>query len=140
MRTLSNQSITEIIDAAVTRAIAGVSARIQRELEAAAVEARRAAAAPRGGRSGRRRRPRVRPQDLTKWVAGRQARRVPKFVIEMTGGLDTKKAIVARYGGGAVFQKGKPLPPVLTVKPVKKEEAARVITAKPPVVRKAAAR
>jgi hypothetical protein len=50
---------------------------------------------------------------MTRWVADRRARRVPTFVIEMTGGLDTKK-IVARYGENATFEKGKPLP-----KPVK---------------------
>jgi hypothetical protein len=35
---------------------------------------------------------------------------VPTFVIEMTGGLDTKKKIVAKFGDGATFEKGKPLP------------------------------
>ena len=47
---------------------------------------------------------------MTKWVANRRARRVPTFVIEMTGGLDTKKKIVAKYGEDVVFEKGKPLP------------------------------
>jgi hypothetical protein len=28
----------------------------------------------------------------------------------MTNGLDTKKKIVAKYGDGAAFEKGKPLP------------------------------
>src|SRR5512142_2840871 len=55
-----------------------------------------------------RARPRV---ELTRWVADRRARRVPLFVIEMTGGLDTKKRIVAKYGENAAFEKGKPLPP-----------------------------
>ena len=54
---------------------------------------------------------RTRPrQELTKWVADRRARRVPTFVIELTGGLDTKKRIVAKFGEGAVFEKGKPVP------------------------------
>ncbi len=44
-------------------------------------------------------------------MADRRACRVPLFVIEMTGGLDTKKKIVAKYGAGAAFEKGKPLPP-----------------------------
>jgi hypothetical protein len=35
---------------------------------------------------------------------------VPTFVIELTAGLDTKKKIVAKYGDGAVFEKGKPAP------------------------------
>ncbi|MGC3998458.1 MAG: hypothetical protein QM767_13720 [Anaeromyxobacter sp.] len=47
--------------------------------------------------------------ELTRWAADRRARRVPTFVIELTG-LDTKKAIVARYGDGATFEKGKPAP------------------------------
>lgn len=51
-------------------------------------------------------RPRV---ELSRWVADRRARRVPTFVIRMTG-LDTKKQVVARYGAGAVFEKGKPAP------------------------------
>jgi hypothetical protein len=43
-------------------------------------------------------------------VADTRARRVPTFVIEMTGGLDTKKKIVAKFGPGAAFEKGKPPP------------------------------
>jgi hypothetical protein len=46
---------------------------------------------------------------MTRWVADRRARRVPKFVIEATG-LDTKKKIVAKYGDGAAFERGKALP------------------------------
>jgi hypothetical protein len=42
-------------------------------------------------------------------VADARARRVPNFVIEATG-LDTKKKIVAKYGPGASFEKGKPPP------------------------------
>ncbi len=52
---------------------------------------------------------RARRGDITKWVADNRARRVPNFVIEATG-LDTKKKIVARFGEGAAFEKGKPLP------------------------------
>jgi hypothetical protein len=48
--------------------------------------------------------------EITRWVADRRARRVPNFVIEMTGGLDTKKKIVAKYGENVAFEKGKPLP------------------------------
>ena len=59
----------------------------------------------RGGGSPRR----ARRGDITKWVADNRARRVPNFVIEATG-LDTKKKIVAKYGPGAAFEKGKPTP------------------------------
>jgi hypothetical protein len=47
--------------------------------------------------------------DITRWVADARARRVPKFVIEATG-LDTKKKIVAKFGAGVTFEKGKPVP------------------------------
>jgi hypothetical protein len=60
--------------------------------------------APAGRARGRRR-----GEEMTRWVADRRARRVPKFVIEATG-LDTKKKIVAKFGEGASFEKGKPLP------------------------------
>ena len=55
-------------------------------------------------------RARPRGEEITRWVADNRARRVPTFVIEMTGGLDTKKKIVAKYGANAAFEKGKPLP------------------------------
>jgi hypothetical protein len=51
---------------------------------------------------------------VTAWTAGSNARRVPSFVIEATG-LKTKTGIVQRYGEGAHFAKGKPLPPLLVV-------------------------
>lgn len=51
--------------------------------------------------------------EITRWVAGKQERRVPNFVKEKTG-LDTKLLIQARYGAGAVFEKYGPLPPALT--------------------------
>jgi hypothetical protein len=47
--------------------------------------------------------------EITRWVADSRARRVPNFVIEATG-LDTKKKIVAKFGSGAAFERGKPLP------------------------------
>ncbi len=59
----------------------------------------------RGGGSPRR----ARRGEITRWVADNRARRVPNFVIETTG-LDTKKKIVAKYGPGAAFEKGKPAP------------------------------
>ncbi|HSN90351.1 MAG TPA: hypothetical protein VLS93_03910 [Anaeromyxobacteraceae bacterium] len=58
---------------------------------------------------GRGRARRRRGAEMTRWVADRRARRVPKFVIEATG-LDTKKKIVAKYGDGASFERGKALP------------------------------
>jgi hypothetical protein len=48
-------------------------------------------------------------REITRWVADARARRVPNFVIEATG-LDTKKKIVAKFGAGATFERGKPLP------------------------------
>ena len=48
------------------------------------------------------------------WVANSKARRVPKFVIQATGGLDTKAKVVERFGEGARFEKGKPLPAALS--------------------------
>jgi hypothetical protein len=68
------------------------------------------ARAARPTRTPRVSRPRQRGEEITKWVADNRARRVPRFVIEMTGGLDTKKRIVAKYGASATFEKGKPLP------------------------------
>jgi hypothetical protein len=52
---------------------------------------------------------RARRGEITRWVADARARRVPTFVIEATG-LDTKKKIVAKFGPGAAFEKGKPPP------------------------------
>jgi hypothetical protein len=68
----------------------------------------------RDAKAGRLVRSRGRPRrrrgaEMTRWVADRRARRVPKFVIEATG-LDTKKKIVAKFGEGASFERGKPLP------------------------------
>lgn len=110
----SAQSIDQMIQAVVSEVIQKVAPAIQRhiaalaaeELEKSLVVKRRAKRAPAPARSARAR-PR---QELTKWVADRRARRVPTFVIELTGGLDTKKRIVARFGEGAVFEKGKPVP------------------------------
>ena len=66
---------------------------------------RKLATGVRGGGAPRR----ARRGDITKWIADNRARRVPNFVIEATG-LDTKKKIVAKYGPGAAFEKGKPAP------------------------------
>jgi hypothetical protein len=90
--------------ASIAKAIADMAAaRLDRELQSGIARGR--SAAPRVTRRADRQR-----GDITKWAADRRARRVPKFVIEMTNGLDTKKKIVARFGADAVFEKGKPLP------------------------------
>lgn len=67
-------------------------------------------------RAGRQRVRRVAPvrgarvrADISRWAADRRARRVPNFVIEMTG-LKTKKQIVQKYGENVVFEKGKAAP------------------------------
>jgi hypothetical protein len=87
---------------AMARTIADmVAARLEAELKKGVGKPGRG----RGGK-GRSARPRA---ELTRWVADRRARRVPTFVIELTG-LKTKKAIVARYGDNAAFEKGKPAP------------------------------
>ena len=135
----ANALIDDILRGAVARAMRTILPAVRRQIAVSTAEglARRGAA----GR-GRKRRARPRP-DITRWVADRRARRVPNFVVEMTGGLDTKKKIVARYGEGAAFEKGKPLPaagtPARRNAPVREVVAARVVKAKPPVVRKAAA-
>ncbi len=94
--------------AAIAKALADMAAsHVDRELRTGGAKAggRRGRGAPaRTGRAARRR------TDLTRWTADRRARRVPKFVIEMTDGLDTKKKIVAKFGENAVFEKNKPLP------------------------------
>jgi DNA invertase Pin-like site-specific DNA recombinase len=90
----------------IARAVADMAAaRLSEELEAGVSKAR-------GGKGLKARAPRgSRPRaEITRWVADRRARRVPNFVIDQTG-LKTKKAIVARFGEDAAFEKGKPLPP-----------------------------
>jgi DNA-binding protein H-NS len=53
---------------------------------------------------------------ITRWAADARAKRPPKFVVEATG-LETKKAIVAKYGPGACFEMGKPIPRPAASKP-----------------------
>jgi hypothetical protein len=88
---------------AIARAVAQMAAeRLESELEGSVGRAGRGRA--RGnGRAGRAR------GQINRWAADRRARRVPNFVIDLTG-LKTKKQIVAKYGEGVVFEKGKPAP------------------------------
>jgi hypothetical protein len=115
---MPRQARTSPVDAVVRGAVqdavqraAQDIARVIAELAAAELTARLeagvAGASPRNGR--RRHAQRPARGEMTRWVADRRARRVPTFVIELTG-LDTKKLIVARYGDGAAFEKGKPAP------------------------------
>ena len=108
-RRAAAQSVDEILRAAVEEVVASTAAAIQKTV-GAAVAARlkgsRAGRSPTGSSTGRR----AARVELTKWVADNRVRRVPSFVIEATG-LDTKKTVVAKFGDGATFAKGKPLPP-----------------------------
>ncbi len=89
--------------AAIARAVAEMTAaRLDEELRRGVTRARGGTGRKPGGR-GRRR------AEITRWAADRRARRVPNFVIEATG-LKTKKQVVAKYGEGVVFEKGKPAP------------------------------
>ena len=108
-------SLDAVIDDAVRDIVARAAKAIASSIAnlAAAEVTKRLSAKSNGrvpGRGARRRRPRG--EEITKWIADNNARRVPNFVIELTGGLDTKKRIVAKYGANAVFEKGKPLPKV----------------------------
>jgi hypothetical protein len=126
--------VLERASAALAKAFAEVAnERTGRELVRGKRQAR-----PRGkpAASSRRRR----NVEMTQWAADRRARRVPTFVIEATG-LDTKKKIVARFGEGATFLRGKPLPvPKKDSNQVglasRDVNAARVVTAKGPRIRK----
>jgi hypothetical protein len=118
-RTSAQPSIDEIVrdamegvvkraSAAIAKAIAELAAaRLDEELQSGVSRARGRGPRARGRARGPARRART---EITKWVADNRARRVPNFVIEMTGGLDTKKKIVAKFGENAAFEKGKPLP------------------------------
>jgi hypothetical protein len=106
-------NIEDLITDAVASAMSRIAPAIQRRIAELAAEQLEVNLAMKNGvmRSrGPGRRARTRGDEMTKWVADRNARRVPTFVIEMTGGLDTKKKIVAKFGENATFEKGKPLP------------------------------
>jgi hypothetical protein len=101
------QPIDDIIRKAADDVVARVSPAIARQVAQLVQERIEREMAPaRGGRADRMRRARG---DITRWVADARARRVPTFVIEATG-LDTKRKIVAKYGEGATFERGRPLP------------------------------
>ena len=140
----SDPSINDIITDAVSKAMRTILPAIERqiaEMAAAELDKKLAVQGNRKGARGPTRSSRARPVDITRWVADRRARRVPNFVIEMTGGLDTKKKIVAKFGENAAFEKGKPLPAASAAAhraaPGSAAVAARIVKARPPVVRKA---
>ena len=134
-----DQSISDIITDAVSRAMRTILPAMQRRIGEMAAKELDGKLAVKGRRKGARR-ARARKVEITRWVADRRARRVPTFVIELTSGLDTKKKVVAKYGENAAFEKGKPLPPTIAARrtaPGPVAIAARVVKARPPVVRKA---
>jgi hypothetical protein len=105
MRKRSDVSIDEIIRDAVGPVVAKAVEAIARAVGEQVAVQLEGTRVPRANGRAKTSRARSR-QELTKWVADRRARRVPTFVIELTGGLDTKKKIVAKFGEGAVFEKG----------------------------------
>lgn len=110
----NSSSIDSLVRAAMEDVVRRASDDIARsiaELAAAELTRRLESGVARSGRGRVARRAARRPArgDLTRWVADRRARRVPTFVIDLTG-LETKKQIVARYGADAAFEKGKPAP------------------------------
>jgi hypothetical protein len=106
-------SLDEIVKRTIEGVVGRVSAAIARsiaETVAARLEAELKKSVGKSGAVRRGRPAAARPRaEITKWVADRRARRVPTFVIDMTS-LKTKKAIVAKYGDGVTFEKGKPAP------------------------------
>ncbi len=106
--TLVREAMEDVVrraSVAIARAVADLAAtHLSEQLEEGVARA--------GGRRARRAAPgrgaRVRA-DISKWAADRRARRVPTFVIEMTG-LKTKKQIVQKFGENVVFEKGKAAP------------------------------
>jgi hypothetical protein len=140
--------IRETVESVIARAMASISRTIRDAVDAEVKGRANDRAQPRQARADRRRRGgRSRPrQEITTWVADRNARRVPTFVIEATG-FDTKKKIVARFGDGATFKKGAPLPRAkgehagAPQSPADTSgKAGQEVTAKPPIIRKAAAK
>jgi hypothetical protein len=112
-RTAATASLDEIVKRSIEGVVERVSAAIARSIAdtvATRLEAELKKSVGKGGKARRGKAVAARPRaEITKWVADRRARRVPTFVIESTG-LKTKKAIVAKYGDGVTFEKGKPAP------------------------------
>lgn len=107
-RPARSDSIDAIVQDAATRVVSRLSLVISRRVADLVQEGVRRELGAAGARRGGGRRAGARAE-LTRWVADSRARRVPNFVIGATG-LDTKKKIVAKYGPGAAFEKGRPLP------------------------------
>src|SRR4029450_13990589 len=110
--TTLDAAVRAAMEPVVKRASAAI-ARAVAEMAAAKLEGGLEGEGARKGVRGRRRRSvngAARPRgEITRWAADRRARRVPNFVIDMTG-LKTKKQIAAKFGDGVVFEKGKPAP------------------------------
>lgn len=111
-RSAATPSIDALVQDALEDVVKRASVSIARtlaQLTAERLEAELANEVARAGRGRGRRRGRAARGELSRWAADRRARRVPNFVIDMTG-LKTKKQIVAKFGEGVVFEKGKPPP------------------------------
>ena len=117
---MPRRATEDTLDALVRDAMEGVVrrasitiARAVADLAASQLSAQLEAGVTRAGRQRARRVAPVRGArvraDISKWAADRRARRVPNFVIELTG-LKTKKQIVQKYGENVVFEKGKAAP------------------------------
>ncbi len=102
-----DELVRDAMEGVVQRASVQI-ARTVAQMAADRLEAELGRRALRSVRGGQRRAARPRSQ-ITRWAADRRARRVPNFVIELTG-LKTKKQIVAKFGEGVIFEKGKPAP------------------------------
>ena len=131
-----NASLDQLVQDAITPVLDRISSAIEKhvaklvaKLVAQALSRELAQRTAHRGATRAGRRARARTAEMTRWVADKRARRVPNFVIEMTG-LDTKKRIVARFGESAAFEKGKPLPPE------SRSGEPKTAKAKPPTIRK----
>jgi hypothetical protein len=133
--------IDQIIRAAVEGVIERATGAIQEAIATSvAAELRRSGASVRGRPvAAAPRRRRAAQKELTKWVADRRARRVPNFVIAMTG-LETKKKIVARYGANVAFEVGKPPPPTVATSKAAGASAHLVRRGAGPVIRRASSK
>jgi hypothetical protein len=100
--------VRDAVDGVVKRASVAL-ARTLAQLTAERLERELSTELGRRGRGRPSRRARPARREMTRWAADRRARRVPTFVIELTG-LRTKKQVVAKYGDGVHFEKGKPAP------------------------------